>query len=253
MAAAALVSTGNWTRETLEESLDLAWRVDISREDLDEQGASLSQACADLKAAWDLLSWMRERYDDRALRVSLGDRVAPEPESVTVEKWIARATKFGRDVTPRFFDNRDESLLARLPALIRTHCAGTARNYLAMGSGFYEAGGSGDEIPLVLSQIVERLVADGRSGSGTVGGVGGRRQPVSPRPRERIPVDGSTAASGPTALARRRAGPTRVGAGDRRVRSRRGDNSAALGIGRSMDPPRELPDAAGRRGDSDGR
>ena len=29
-----IVSTGNWTRQTLEESLDLAWRIDLSDQDL---------------------------------------------------------------------------------------------------------------------------------------------------------------------------------------------------------------------------
>ena len=29
-----IVSTGNWTRATLEDSLDLAWRIDISSADI---------------------------------------------------------------------------------------------------------------------------------------------------------------------------------------------------------------------------
>ena len=122
-----IVSTGNWTRATLEDSLDLAWRIDISREDHDEADEALPQACADLRAAWNLLGWVQQHFDDRALKVAMGDRVSPEPESVTVEKWIAKATKPGRDIAPRFFDNRKDALLTQLPGQIRTHCAGTAR------------------------------------------------------------------------------------------------------------------------------
>lgn len=153
-----IVSTGNWTRETLEESLDLAWRIDITRADIDEpDDDTLRQASADLAAAWGMLSALRAYYDDRALRVAPDSRPGAEPEPNTLEKWIARAARPGREVVPRFFDNRDDSLLAQLPDLIRRHCAGSARNYLAMGSGFFEASAPDGKIPSVLVRIADAL------------------------------------------------------------------------------------------------
>jgi len=50
-----IVSTGNWTKQTLEDSIDLAWRIDVCDQDLKSQDNSVSQACADLGAAWDCL------------------------------------------------------------------------------------------------------------------------------------------------------------------------------------------------------
>ena len=46
-----IVSTGNWTRETLEDSLDLAWRVDFRSEELRVTDHAIGQTCADLRAA----------------------------------------------------------------------------------------------------------------------------------------------------------------------------------------------------------
>ena len=39
-----IVSTGNWTRQTLEDSLDLAWRIDLCDEDLKSQEGLSDQA-----------------------------------------------------------------------------------------------------------------------------------------------------------------------------------------------------------------
>lgn len=51
-----IVSTGNWTRQTLEESLDLAWRIDLSDQDLKSQDGPVLQSSADLAAAWGCLT-----------------------------------------------------------------------------------------------------------------------------------------------------------------------------------------------------
>ena len=59
-----IVSTGNWTRGTLEDSLDLVWRIDLSNENL----KAVPHACADVKAAWKMLDWLRSHFDFRAAR-----------------------------------------------------------------------------------------------------------------------------------------------------------------------------------------
>ena len=40
-----IVSTGNWTRQTLEDSLDLAWRIDLCDQDLKSENGLVPQAC----------------------------------------------------------------------------------------------------------------------------------------------------------------------------------------------------------------
>jgi hypothetical protein len=152
-----IVSTGNWTRQTLEESLDLAWRVDLSDKDLKLENDLVPQACADLRAAWGMLSWLQRRFDLRVLNARAPGRQDFESESATVERWIARAIKLGTGLSPRFFDNRGSSLLAQLPELVRKHTSHSARNYLGLGSGFYESSGSNDKIPSVLMKVVDTL------------------------------------------------------------------------------------------------
>ncbi|MCA9090417.1 MAG: hypothetical protein KDA90_17490 [Planctomycetaceae bacterium] len=153
-----LVSTGNWTRETLQDSLDLAWCADLSHEDLKESGNVISQVCADVTAAWSMLDWLRGHFDTRALIVTPRN----QSESVShvasqqVETWIRKVKKVGKRFVPRFVDNRDASFLAKLPDLVRQHGA-SARNYIAMGSGFYEKVADRDSIPSVLKTIVDSL------------------------------------------------------------------------------------------------
>ena len=152
-----IVSTGNWTRQTLEDSLDLAWRVDLCNLDLKSQDASVPQASADLGAAWGMLKWLRGRFDCRVLNARTPDRQDYESESTVVERWIANAIKLGKGLAPRFFDNRGSSLLGQLPELVQAHTSQSARNYIGMGSGFYEGSDDNNKIPSVLKNVVDTL------------------------------------------------------------------------------------------------
>lgn len=149
-----IVSTGNWTRQTLEESLDLAWRIDLSSDHLMKiNDDDVRQCCADIKAAQDLLTWVGKQFDLRLLEKAGETNEA----SKQMSEWVAQcANKAGR-AKPRFFDNRKKSLLKQLPDLIKQHCADTARNYLAMGSGFYESATNGSLVPSVPSNIASAL------------------------------------------------------------------------------------------------
>jgi hypothetical protein len=152
-----IVSTGNWTRQTLEESLDLAWRIDLHDQDLKSENSLVAQTCADLSAAWGMLNWLRGHFDFRVLNARAPGRQDFESEPTTVERWIAKATKLGRGVAPRFFDNRGTSLLDQLPDFVQKHTSRSARNYVAMGSGFYESSESNNRIPSVLKGIIDKL------------------------------------------------------------------------------------------------
>jgi hypothetical protein len=152
-----IVSTGNWTRQTLEDSLDLVWRIDLSDKDLKSGDGWVPQACADLGAGWRMLNWLQRHFDSRVLNVRVPGRQDFDSESTMVEKWIARAINLGTGRIPRFFDNRETSLLAQLPDLVRKHASQSARNYLGLASGFYESSEDNNKIPSVLSRIVDTL------------------------------------------------------------------------------------------------
>lgn len=149
-----LVSTGNWTRGTLEDSLDLAWAVDLHSADLGSDGKEVLRARADIAAAWNLMKWLAARFDLSAL-----DAV---PESLS---GIARArfaewcesVRRPRGIEPRFFDSRAKSLLAQLPELVREHAGAIRRNWLSMGSGFYEGTARPEVVPEALQEIVDAL------------------------------------------------------------------------------------------------
>lgn len=106
-----------------------------------------------------MLDWLRKYFDARVLEAKPPERSDSDSMilSQRVKKWINKAITRGRDVSPRFFDNRNASLLGQLPELIRKQCPGPARQYVAMGSGFYETSDNGNKIPSVLKGIVESL------------------------------------------------------------------------------------------------
>ncbi len=154
-----IVSTGNWTRETLEDSLDLAWRIDLSSEDLKSPNDVVRQARADMRAAWGMLKWIRSNFDTRILDALPPGRQDSESWNAgqLFKSWIEKATSKTGQVKPRFFDNRKISLLGQLPAMIGATGVTVKRNYLAMGSGFYEAPSEKNAIPSVLCDIVGSL------------------------------------------------------------------------------------------------
>lgn len=149
-----LVSTGNWTRQTMEESLDLIWRVDIDSEMLEFSDEETPQSCADIKAAWNLISWISGFFDLSLLNVSTNSHIVEQ-----VVQWIEICAENAKGKS-RFFDNRDKSLLAQLPQKIKS-INDVKRNYLAMGSGFYEESKGDVRLPDVPIRIIENLKKNG--------------------------------------------------------------------------------------------
>lgn len=151
-----LVSTGNWTRQTLEESLDLVWRIDIASESLSRPVPEIQQDCADIKAAWNLLDWIQQIFDTRLLDASANGHLSETMKSLQqVSQWIATCSKKAQGRS-RIFDNRSKSLLSQLPEKIKAS-GEVKRNYLAMGSGFYEAQADQGNSPAVPVAIVNAL------------------------------------------------------------------------------------------------
>ena len=144
-----IVSTGNWTRQTLEESLDLAWHVDVSSKDANAQDGT------DLAAAWDFLLWLQKFFDLRLLERAAGKDNESTDAAAKFAAWIGQIATPHKEHRPRFFDSREQSLFAQLPDLVRHHATGVARNYLALGSGFFEGEGSGGTF--VPEQILKVL------------------------------------------------------------------------------------------------
>lgn len=158
-----IVSTGNWTRQTLEESLDLVWSIDLDSQELNIRDDSVYQASADMRAVWRMMDWLRNKCDMRLLHASPSNREKSNSHAASelVEKWIKKVVRIGKSGVPHFFDNRDRSFLDALPGMIKQHGSTSSRNYLAMGSGFYQTPDGADKIPSVLTKIVDRLRAEG--------------------------------------------------------------------------------------------
>ncbi len=153
-----LVSTGNWTRQTLEESMDLMWRIDILSESLGGLDVDIERGCADIKAAWDLMNWIQSFFDTRLLNASFHGRLSETNNALSqVERWIVACSKKAQG-TSRFFDNRNSSLLAQLPEKIKAG-GSVKRNYLAIGSGFYETSDNASKPPDIPMKILQTLGA----------------------------------------------------------------------------------------------
>ena len=154
-----IVSTGNWTRQTLEESLDLAWCVDVTSEALKSSDEDIPQICDDIKAANDLMQWIAALFDTRLLNATVNGGVSESETGnakAQFDAWILSCTKKAKG-KPRLFDSRSKSLLAQLPAKIKACGSEVARTYLAMGSGFYETAADRSRPPEVPKKIIETL------------------------------------------------------------------------------------------------
>ena len=150
-----IVSTGNWTRQTLEESLDLAWHLDLLSKDTDTE--AVRQDRTDLAAAWDFLSSLQQSFDLRLLERAAGKDNESADAATKFTGWIKDVGKHHREYRPRFCDSRKRSLIEQLPDLVRHHATGVARNYFALGSGFFEGEGSGDAfVPERIFEVLRK-------------------------------------------------------------------------------------------------
>lgn len=151
-----LVSTGNWTRQTVEESLDLVWRIDVTERDLLEPSDEVRERCDDIFAAWSMMKQVMGWFDTRLM-----DGPFAQQDGGRLEDWVELCGQARARGIPRFIDSRVHSLLHQLPHKVRALDAANGqrfvRNYLAMGSGFYE-GGSPDTVePSVPLDIIKAL------------------------------------------------------------------------------------------------
>lgn len=151
-----LVSTGNWTRQTLEESLDLAWRLDMTSEALENSSKEALQNCADIKAVWFFFDWLQKYFNTEVLSIQNANCIGETEQAVlSVKSWIDLCVRKAQGA-PRFFDNRKKSLLAQIAEKVKVGKS-VKRNYLAMGSGFYESSSNSEEPPKVPLKIVQTL------------------------------------------------------------------------------------------------
>jgi hypothetical protein len=155
-----IVSTGNWTVQTVTESLDLVSCIECSSEDVHQQPAWLGQNCADISAAWQMLEWLSSYFDTRILHAKSSYQSASLTEQSMrwLSGWLSSVTANRTpSASPRYFDNRKQSLLGQLVPLIKQHASGVKRNYLGMGSGFFEGVNGQGQLPSVLSKITTTL------------------------------------------------------------------------------------------------
>jgi len=155
-----VVSTGNWTRQTVEDSLDLAWCVEVDSAQLANPSEETRQACADLVAAWDFLREVRSWFDLRLL--SLAKETRGSNHSRLEARIQACQGAIHQPWTPRFFDSRRAPLLKQIIDKVKDiDPEAPARNYLAMGSGFFESAKKSGTEPEVPKCIVDQLQSNG--------------------------------------------------------------------------------------------
>lgn len=157
-----IVSTGNWTSQTVEESLDMAWCVEVGHAELTEPDGDLGLRCADIAAAADLLAWLRGFFDERLLAVPIRGSDGPGLALMAgLNDQVSACRRVAAGGQPRFLDSRARSLLDQLPEWVIRHAGGRRRSQLVMGSGFYEGHAQPDALPGVPAGIVAKLHGEG--------------------------------------------------------------------------------------------
>lgn len=142
----------------MEETLDLAWTTEIASEDLLENSDETRQVRTDINAAWKMLRQLRVCFDTAILSaVPAHWKEIATSNAFTQFENIASQIRSAQKISPRFFHNWQESLLQQLPGKLEAMNIHTRRNYLAMGSGFFEEPKGKNEIPSVIKGIVDTL------------------------------------------------------------------------------------------------
>jgi hypothetical protein len=148
-----IVCTGNWTRQTVNQSIDLFWRAELSSEDLNQPTDIVQQDVADLVAAWDFLSWI--------LQKCCGQNPKKPSEHLPMlgdmEQAIQKIKKLRRPGSEtRFFDNREVALIDQVVARAKA-AGGQKSNYLALGSGFFNDTETGENPGEDTLQTIEGI------------------------------------------------------------------------------------------------
>lgn len=155
-----VVGTGNWTRQTLEDSLDLAWSLQVDHTDVAGPDHKARAAFRDLLAAADVLDTLRQHADLGLLGPDLGP-VADLSRAAMLgldNKVSCLRSVAGKGAT-RLIDNRKRSLKKEILRKLKALNA-KPLNTLVMGSGFYESEVKG--LPSVPLGLVDDLREAGR-------------------------------------------------------------------------------------------
>lgn len=148
-----VVSTGNWTRETLEQSLDLFWTLDLPYEKINK----FDQERCDCLAAWEFIEYLLQFCENPFMSMkenSIQTFEAYETFNRCIKK--IKVVPKNSKIKPRFIDNRNKPFIAQLSdqiEYINNRFKIKGGNYLGMGSGFFEDGASKDKLPEVLEKI----------------------------------------------------------------------------------------------------
>lgn len=148
-----IVSTGNFTTETLKNNLDLIFHVDLKSETL--RAEPCIQSRADIVCAKDFMNWLGSFYN-----LELLDKNKDNEINEIISRFnndLERITK-PKNAISRFKHNRENSLLKQLVSKVAALKKGAARrNYLAIGSGFYQKSAKEGDVPSVISNIENSL------------------------------------------------------------------------------------------------
>lgn len=153
-----VVSTGNWTRETLERNIDLFWSVEFPHSDTAADPAAESQNLADILIACDMFTSLHPHLSPNPWAAATDSDVIQTPYADTLR--LLNELKAPAGMKPRFFHSLDQPL--RKPLLERFD--GSQRDQLTvLGSGFFAGG---DPAPAGVSQrqgteaFLRRFVSD---------------------------------------------------------------------------------------------
>lgn len=149
-----IVSTGNWTTQTVMHSIDMFFSVDITA-DADDDDVGL----ADLQAAWNMMEELHKHYDLSLLkRADIPNILQEDGRLKKIMEDFAKSKKKSPPKSkkaPRFIDNRKSSLLEQISQSVQKHSS-VQRNYIAMGSGFFESCNK-ELLPSVPKRILKKL------------------------------------------------------------------------------------------------
>lgn len=137
------VITGNWTQDPLTNSIDLFWSIDV------DVSNPKPQDIADIRAAWAMFDWLRERADCSLIEREY-DGYLPD---FRLRAAIVDLPASGEQ--PRFVDSRTKALF---PQVVERLVARWPATSLVLGSGYFDAKVKSDGG--LIDRLWQRLVSE---------------------------------------------------------------------------------------------
>ena len=153
-----VVCTGNWTETSARNQIEMVWSIEISKKKLDPQNAyDLLEATKFLKSLRLLYTCVDSQWDKASKMIS---EIIQTCSSVSCPQTRFVATLPIVESIDEMKKSNGKNLLIQIKERFKSFSGSDKKNFILIGSGFFENANKTKEKPVVLKQIEREILND---------------------------------------------------------------------------------------------